>query len=146
MREAAMRVRALAGLLLLAAASAVRAAPIPDRPAARPACEPYSDPREMRYRTPAAKIVGRIAPGSITEPEADPPEIGQVLVFGTADLIAAKDGSRTRISYAYWATADGCGGWEPAQGRTYEFDLADDKASDGALRVMQYGNLIGASR
>lgn len=141
-----MRARGWTAALLFAAGSAVQAAPIPERPAARPACEPYSDPREMRYRTPAAKIVGRIAPGSIAEADTGPPEIGQVLVFGNAELIAAKDGTRTRISYAYWNTAEGCGGWGPAQGRTYEFDLADDKAADGALRVMQYGNLIGASR
>lgn len=126
------------GVLVLAA-SPVAAAPVPDRPVARPACEPFTDPREMRYRTPAATITGHIVPGTVAEPDAASPEAGQQLVFGTADLVADSDGHRVRISYAYWNTRDGCGGWEPARGSRFTFDLADDKTADGALRVMRYG-------
>ena len=54
------------------------------------------------------------------------------------------DGKRVRVSYAYWNSTDGCGGWEPARGNRFTFDLADDKSADGALRVMRYGAGPGA--
>lgn len=125
-------------LALAVAAAGASAAPIPDRLAVRPSCEPYTDPRELRFRVPAASITGRVAPGSIAEPDNAPPEAGQQLVFGTAELIADGDGTRSRIAYSYWNTTDGCGGWEPARGGRFTFDLADDKSADGALRVMRY--------
>ncbi len=135
------------GRLILAAlfASAADAAPVPDRPVVRPSCEAFTDARELRFRVPSATIVGRIAPGSVSEPGAEQPEAGQQLVFGTADLISDSDGKVVRVSYAYWNARDGCGGWEPGQGRRYTFDLADDKAADGALRVMRYGMPVGSA-
>lgn len=131
--------RAFALLVVLAAIPA-HAVPSPDRVAARPACEPFTDPRELRYRSPAATLTGHIVAGSVVESGTDTPEAGQQLVFGTADL-ADDAGSRRRISYAYWNTTSGCGGWEPGRGDRYVFDLADDKAKDGALRVMRYGEV-----
>ena len=124
-------------VVALLAASAAHAVPAPDRQAAKPACEPFTDPRELRFRSPAATVVGRIVPGSVAEPDAEAPEAGQQLVFGTAE-VADDNGKRVRVNYAYWNTRDGCGGWEPARGGRYTFDLADDQASDGALRVMRY--------
>lgn len=129
--------------LLLIGGPAV-AAPAPDRVAAKPACEAFTDPRELRYRVPAATITGHIVAGSVAEPDAGRPDVGQQLVFGTAELASDDDGKRVRVSYAYWNSTDGCGGWEPAQGRRFTFDLADDKAADGALRVMRYGLQLGA--
>lgn len=127
------------GAAMVLGAQVAAAAPAPDRPAPRPACEPFSDPRELRYRTPVATITGRILPATVAEPDAAQPEAGQQLVFGTAELVGDSDGRRVRISYAYWNTRDGCGGWEPGRGSRFTFELADDKASDGALRVMRYG-------
>lgn len=137
--------RPLALLLALAAGPAF-AAPMPDRPAARPSCEPFTDERELRFRAPAATISGHIAAGSIVEPGDATPEVGQQLVFGSAELIEDATGARRRISYAYWNTTDGCGGWAPARGARYTFDLADDKAKDGSLRVMRYVTELGAQR
>ncbi len=131
-------------LLLLAAPAA--AAPVPDRATPRPACEAFTDPRELRFRTPAATIVGHIVAGTVAEPDSGSPEFGQQLVFGSAELVSDGDGRRVRVSYAYWNTTGGCGGWEPARGARFTFDLADDKAEDGALRVMRYGVELGARR
>ncbi|TRW18120.1 hypothetical protein [Glacieibacterium frigidum] len=137
--------RLLALLLVLAAAPAV-AAPTPDRATTRPSCEPFTDERELRFRTPIATISGHIAAGSVSEPGDKTPEVGQQLVFGSAELVDDATGARRRISYAYWNTTDGCGGWEPARGARYTFDLADDKAKDGSLRVMRYVTELGARR
>ena len=128
----------------LAAASAAHAAPTPDRAAPKPACEAFTDQRELRYRQPAATITGHIVAGSVAEPDAGRPDVGQQLVFGTAELASDDDGKRVRVSYAYWNSIDGCGGWEPARGSRFTFDLADDKATDGVLRVMRYGVQLGA--
>ena len=135
----------LARLLLVAScASAAHSAPAPDRPAAKPACEAFTDPWELRFRVPAATVTGHIVAGSIAEPDAGRPEVGQQLIFGTAELASDDDGKRVRVSYAYWNSTDGCGGWEPARGNRFTFDLADDKSADGALRVMRYGAGPGA--
>ncbi len=136
--------RTLPVALLLAAPAA--AAPVPDRAPPKPACEAFTDPRELRFRTPAATVTGHIAAGTVEEPDNGRPEFGQQLVFGTADLISDDGGRRYRVTYAYWNTTGGCGGWEPAQGRRFTFDLADDKTEDGALRVMRYGVELGARR
>jgi|GEM_PF-3468743 len=137
-----MRGRLIVATLL---ATAAHAAPSPDRPAARAACEAFTDARELRFRVPTAIVVGRIAPASVREPDAERPEAGQQLVFGTADLVSDGDGKVVRVSYAYWNARDGCGGWEPGQGLRYTFDLADDKTSDGELRIMRYGAPIGSA-
>ena len=138
--------RVFALLLVLAAATPGLAAPTPDRATARPSCEPFTDEREFRYRRPVATISGHIAAGTLAEPGDNTPEVGQQLVFGSAELIDDVTGARRRISYAYWNTTDGCGGWEPGRGARYTFDLADDKAKDGALRVMRYVTELGARR
>ncbi len=127
------------GLVLIAAGAA--AAPTPDRRAPRPACEPFTDPRELRFRAPTATVTGRVVAGTVAEPDASAPEAGQQLVFGTAEVEADTGGARTRIAYSYWNTTDGCGGWEPARGGRYVFDLADDKTADGTLRMMRYGSV-----
>lgn len=133
-------------LIALAAAVPVSAAPAPDRPTAHPSCEPFTDPRELRFRPPAATISGHIAAGSVAEPGSETPEAGQQLVFGSAELIDDATGTRRRVNYAYWNTTGGCGGWEPARGARYTFDLADDKAPDNSLRVMRYVTELGARR
>jgi hypothetical protein len=138
--------RPLAMLLSLACAVPALAAPTPDRATSRPSCEPFTDPRELRFRTPAATVSGQIAAGTTAEPGMESPEAGQQLVFGSAELIDDATGTRRRISYAYWNTTGGCGGWEPSRGARYTFDLADDKAADGALRVMRYVTELGARR
>ena len=134
-------------LSLMLAATVANAAPTPDRPTARPACEPFTDPRELRFRPPAATVAGHVVAGSIAEPGLERPEAGQQLVFGTAEIVSdGSDGARYKISYAYWNTTDGCGGWEPARGDRFTFDLADDQAKDGVLRVMRYGTEVGLRR
>ena len=116
-----------------------RALPATNLPRDRPACEPYVDVRELRFRAPAATVSGQVVAGSVVEDGADQPAVGQQLVFGTAQVIDDARPLPVRISYVYWKTTDGCNGWEPARGGRYVFELADDKASDGALRVMRYG-------
>lgn len=102
-------------------------------------CEAFVDPREVRLRTPDRVVTGRIVAGSVREPDAGRPDIGQQLVFGTADLADVDGGAPVRISYIYWNTVAGCGGWEPGHGGRFVFDLVDDHGRDGALRVMRYG-------
>jgi hypothetical protein len=132
--------------MMLLAATAAQASPTPDTTPARPACEPFTDPRELRFRVPSATVTGHIVAGSVAEPGIERPEAGQQLVFGSAVLVGDGDGQRQRVSYAYWNTTDGCGGWEPARGMRLTFDLADDNEPDGALRVMRYGLELGARR
>lgn len=113
----------------------------------KPACEPYVDERELRFRVPTATVSGRVIPGSVQEDPIDAPEAGKQLVFGTAEIVDEADPARhIRINYAYWATIASCGGWEPARGATHRFDLHDDKSKDGTLRVMRFLTEIGARR
>lgn len=137
-----MRLSVLLALLLFAAPAAAavstRATP------AKPACEPFVDQREIRFRTPTAIVTAHVVPGSIVEDRPDFPEAGQQLIFGTAQL--ETDGPEMRkllVNYAYWS-GGGCGGWEPARGANWRFDLHDDRAKDGSLRVMRFlGEVAG---
>ena len=132
------RLLGLAMVTALLAAPAAAALSSLGQPA-KPACAPYVDERELRFRTPAATVIGHVVPGSVREAPIDFPGVGQQLVFGTAEVIGAGRPEPQRVSYGYWLTGTGCGGWGPAQGQMLQFDLADDKAADGALRVMRYG-------
>ena len=105
----------------------------------KPACTPYVDEREVRFRVPAATVVAHVVAGSVHEEPVDFPGVGQQLVLGTAAIVADGGAAPQRVSYGYWLTGTGCGGWAPAQGQKLLFDLADDKAADGVLRVMRYG-------
>lgn len=124
--------------MVLAAAPAAGALSSLTTPA-KPSCAPYVDEREIRFRVPAATVVGRVVPGSVEEEPVDFPGVGQQLVFGTAQVVEDGKPAPKRVSYGYWLTGGGCGGWGPAQGQKLLFDLADDKAANGALRVMRYG-------
>lgn len=112
----------------------------------KPACEPFVDQREIRFRTPTASVTGRVVPGSIHEDAPEFPDAGQQLIFGTAELfVDAAETRRLFVNYAYWS-GGGCGGWEPARGQPFRFDLSDDKSKDGSLRVMRFLSDAGPLR
>lgn len=130
-----MRAFATMSLILLAVPAA---AAIPPRSAVqKTACEPFVDQRELRFRVPTAVVTARVVPGSVHEDAPDFPDAGQQLIFGTAELLV--DGGRRKlfVNYAYWS-GGGCGGWEPARGQAFRFDLHDDRSKDGSLRVMRF--------
>ncbi len=133
----------LAGIIASAAQSPVQGtvtAATGTRPA--PACEAFIDEREIRYRAPARTVRGRIRPESVVIDPIPPVEFGQTLVLGGATLETA-GGETIAVTFGYWQTRDACGGWEPARGAAMTFDLADDKAANGALRVMRAGEFAG---
>lgn len=107
-----------------------------------PSCEAFVDEREIRYRTPVRTVRGRIRPESVVIDPIPPVEVGQTLVLGGATLEAA-GGETIPVTFGYWQAHDGCSGWEPARGAAMTFDLADDKAANGALRVMRAGEFAG---
>ncbi len=113
--------------------------------AALPACEAYTDERELRFRVPARTVVGQILPESVVADVQPGVGVGQILVFGRATLAVTGGKERIAISFAYWQAND-CVGWAPARGQEMTFDLADDKTTDGALRVMRAGVAAGAMR
>lgn len=122
------------------AGSAASAVPTLDSGPPKGACEPFVDQVEFRYRAPTATVSGRVVPGSVREDRQEKPEFGQELVFGNAEIEEIGGaGRRFQVWYAYWMTTGGCSGWEPASGRSYTFDLFDEKSKDGTLRVMRYG-------
>ena len=139
------RNRYIQGLLLTLASGAAASIPVKPLPT-KPACEPYVDTRELRYRAPTATIAGRVVAGSVHEIRPELPEFGMELVPGTATV--RQDGGEREIvvSYAYWLANGGCSGWEPALGAAFVFDLADDAAKDGSLRVMRFGRNPDAVR
>ena len=107
------------------------------------ACEAFTDEREIRFRTPARTVTGRIRPGSVAVDAVPPVEFGQMLVLGQAVLEVDGGGEAIPVTFGFWQTRDGCGGWEPGRGAAMTFDLADDKAANGALRVMRAGAAAG---
>ena len=140
----------LARLTLIAAGitagGATRAATSLPAAAGRPACEAFVDERELRFRQPARTVAGRILPESVVIDEAPALGVGMTLVSGRATLAEAATGVRLAVTFAYWQGQDGCSGWGPARGVAMTFDLADDRAADGALRVMRAGVTAGATR
>ena len=127
-------------LSAILATSAATAVPSLDSAPPKGACEPFVDQVEFRYRAPTATVSGRVVPGSVREDRQEKPEFGQELVFGNAEIEEIDGaGRRFQVWYAYWMTTGGCNGWEPASGRSYTFDLFDEKSKDGTLRVMRYG-------
>ena len=125
--------RRLLALLLAAATPAVATPEI----GGRGGCDAFVDPRELRLRTPDRTVTARVVPGSTAEPDEPTLPVGTQLVFGHA-TIAGDAGERIAVSYIYERTVDGCGGWTPGRGGRFVFDLLDDRAADGALRVMRY--------
>ncbi len=123
---------ALLVVLLLAAPG--RATPVVEP---GKACEPFVDPREIRLRVPDRVVTGRIVGGSLHEPDDTPLDVGQQIIFGTATLDASDGGAPFPISYIYVRAGD-CRGWQPGRGGRFIFDLLDDHAANGALRVMRY--------
>ena len=142
--EAGMNCRAMILLLAAAAVPARAATGSAARPA--PACEAFSDERELRFRAPARTVTGHVVPGSVSIEPQDASGVGMVLTFGHALIAVDGSGERLPVSFAFWQAQDGCGGWEPARGATMTFDLADDHAPDQSLRVMRAGVAAGAAR
>lgn len=123
--------------LLLTLAAPARATPEIER---HGGCDAFIDLREQRLRTPDRTVTGRVVPGSTAEPDEPALPVGTQLVFGHATL-AADDGERVAVSYIYERSVDGCGGWTPGRGGRFVFELLDDHAADGALRIMRYAPL-----
>lgn len=121
-------------ILALLAASAVRATPVIEHGTS---CDAFVDPREIRMRIPDRVVTGRIVSGSLHEPDLDPVEVGQQIIFGTGELTPNDGGPPLAISYIY-VRSGACTGWAPGHGGRFTFDLLDDHAANGALRVMRY--------
>lgn len=133
-RPRLIAIRLAFGLAAIVATPAAQATPVIERSRS---CEAFVDPREIRLRVPDRVVIGRIVPGSLHEPETGPVEIGEVILFGTGTLAPGDGTPPLAISYFYVREA-GCTGWAPGSGARFVFDLIDDHAANGVLRVMRY--------